>query len=100
MRVAACIPYRPRDEDRPLNFAATRQPYGQLGWPVFEGDHTGEVFCRSKAINAAADVALEVHDPDVLLIADSDVLIPDLNQLTGVAELAYRDDCYVVAFSH
>lgn len=100
MKVAACIPYRPRDEDRPLNFIATRQPYDQLGWGVFTGDHEGEIFCRSKAINAAAKLALAHHDPDVLFIADSDVLIPDLNQLTGVAELAHRDDCYVVAFSH
>lgn len=99
MNVAAVLPYRPRDEDRPLNLATTTVPYKTLGWDIYLGDHEGDPFCRSRAINQAASDALAVKDYDVLLIADSDVLIPDTNQLLNVAQTSLNMDCYTVAFS-
>ena len=99
MRVAACLPYRPRDEDRPLNLAVTRVPYDALGWPVYLGDHDGDPFSRALAINVACTTALRDCNPDVLFVADSDILVPSTGQLDLAAQTAYAHDCYAIAYS-
>lgn len=100
MRVCAVLPYRPRDDDRPANLEVTRRSFDALGWPVYLGDHKGDPFCRGVAINEAAALAIEEHDPDALLVSDSDIYVPSQGQLAEAAETAHRHGCYAVAYSH
>ena len=63
------------------------------GWPIYEGHHDDGPFNRSKAVNAAAELAGEW---DVALIIDSDVICaPDSVQ--SAVDLAWKSDQLVVA---
>jgi hypothetical protein len=95
MSVAVLVPYRPADEARVANFERTRKQWDDLGWPVFAGDHEGEPFCRSRAINAAAART----DADVLFVADCDILLDLPAQAGKAAALASEFGAYVVAYS-
>lgn len=100
MRAAACIPFRPVDDDRAANLERTRQTYDALGWPVYLGDHDGDPFSRGVAINVAVTNALrEAPDLDVVFLCDSDVLMPNPERVEEAAALAVARGCYVVGYT-
>jgi hypothetical protein len=94
MKVAAIVPYRPEDPRREANWQCTRKQWEQYGWPVIAGDHEGEPFSRSRAINRATAQT----DADVLCIADVDFLFGG-PQAPEAAELAFEQCAHVVPFS-
>lgn len=96
MKPAAIIPYRPEDAERMANWERTRQQWEAIGWPVYIGDHEGDLFSRAKAIN---DGARQAVDADVLCIADVDFLFSRPDQAVDAAEVALAQGAHVVPFS-
>lgn len=95
MKVCAIIPYRPEDSEREANWQRTRQQWEELGWPAYTGDHSGEPFSRTRAINIAATQA---KDADVLCIADVDFLFADPQTAVEAAEVAFRQCAHIVPY--
>lgn len=95
VNVAAIIPYRPEDRERERNWECTRLQWLRLGWKAYIGDHDGQPFSRSRAINNAAKQA---GDVDVFCIADVDFLFGG-DQAEEAAEVAFRECAHVVPYS-
>lgn len=90
-----CVPYRPDTPERIGNFTRTREQWSD--WDIMIADSDGEDFGRSQAINRA--VAAAGADWDVLVIADSDLLLDDVSQAAAALELARETKGYIVCYS-
>ena len=88
-----CIPYRSDTPERDANFDRTRAQWA--GWCVLTADSDGETFGRSQAVNRAV---VKAGDWDVLVIADSDLLLEDVDQASEALQRAGRHGGYVVCY--
>lgn len=89
-----CVPYRPDTPQRIANWKRTSAQWP--GWHLLQADSDGEDFGRSQAINRA--VAQADDDWEVLVIADSDLLLRDVDQAAAALELARETKGYIVCY--
>lgn len=74
-----------------------------LGWVLVEGFHLPAEgrFNRAAAINRAAHVAGPPDsDWDVLVVADADILVPDMSQVDAATLIAWRTGGIVLPYDH
>lgn len=75
MRVAVCIPWRETPE-RVRAFRWVAQRWRDLyGWPVVAEDAPTSYWSKAAAVNRTVDRAVAEHRPDVLVIADADLVL-------------------------
>lgn len=98
MRVVVLVPRRADHAHRDRVWSYVWTQLQEFGWPVYEGHHTGGLFCRSAAINRAAEMA---GDWDAAVISDADVLAPGWDAAvkmameTGAVTMPHTDYRYL-----
>lgn len=95
MNTAVVIPHRGVNAHRDSNLACATRRWNDFGLEVFAADSDGPLFSRAQAINRAAAKT----DADVLIVADNDIMLDKPEQAVEAAELALKQNMYVVAFS-
>jgi hypothetical protein len=94
MKRVIIVPYRAGDRSRERLWGYCRRRWSRTGLEVIVGDHDGDPFSRSRAINVAADSAAW----DAAVIVDADVFLDDEGQALAAFAVAENGGGYTSAY--
>lgn len=87
MRIVLLVPWRSDNGQRAMLWQHLRPPLETFGWPIYEGDQPARAWSRSRAINAAADLADTDGRWDIGIIHDACAYVAP-NVLTQAVDAA------------